>query len=44
VHLPETKNGDSRNVPLSPVALELLRDLPRNIRVDQLLFPSTMRR
>jgi integrase len=44
VHLPDTKNGDSRNVPLSPVALELLRDLPRNIRVDQLLFPSTMRR
>ena len=28
VHLPDTKNGDSRDVPLSPQALELLGDLP----------------
>ncbi len=39
VHLPDTKNGDSRNVPLSPLALELLRELPRNIRGDQVVFP-----
>ena len=39
VHLPDTKNGDSRDVPLSPMALELLRDLPRNIRSDQVVFP-----
>ena len=39
VHLPDTKNGDSRDVPLSPLALELLRDLPRNIRSDQVVFP-----
>ena len=39
VHLPDTKNGDSRDVPLSPQALELLRDLPRNIRGDQAVFP-----
>ena len=39
VHLPDTKNGDSRDVPLSPQALELLRDLPRNIRSDQVVFP-----
>ena len=38
VHLPDTKNGDSRDVPLSPQALELLRDLPRNIRSDQVVF------
>jgi integrase len=39
VHLPDTKNGDSRDVPLSPQALELLGDLPRNIRGDQVVFP-----
>ena len=39
VHLPDTKNGDSRDVPLSPQALELLRELPRNIRGDQVVFP-----
>jgi integrase len=38
-HLPDTKNGDSRDVPLSPQALELLGDLPRNIRSDQVVFP-----
>ena len=44
VHLPDTKNGDSRVVPLSPLALELLRDLPRNIRSDQKVFHYTLRR
>ena len=39
VHLPDTKNGDSRDVPLSPLALDLLRDLPRTIRGDQVVFP-----
>ena len=39
VHLPDTKPVDSRDVPLSPQALELLRDLPRNIRSDQVVFP-----
>ena len=38
-HLPDTKNGDSRDVPLSPQAMELLRELPRNIRGDQAVFP-----
>jgi integrase len=38
-HLPDTKNGDSRDVPLSPMALELLEGLPRNIRSDQVVFP-----
>ena len=39
MHLPDSKNGDSRDVPLSPQALELLGDLPRNIRSDQVVFP-----
>ena len=39
VHLPDTKNRDSRDVPLSPQALELLRDLPKDIREDQVVFP-----
>ena len=39
VHLPDTKNGESRDVPLSPLAMELLGDLPRNIREDQVVFP-----
>ena len=39
VHLPDTKNGDSRDVPLSPRALELVRGLPRNIRGDPVVFP-----
>lgn len=30
-HLPETKNGESRTVPLSPRALDILESLPRNI-------------
>ena len=32
------------DVPLSPLALELLRDLPRNIRSDQKVFHYTLRR
>ena len=44
VHLPDTKNGDSRDVPLSPQALELLRELPRNIRGDQVVSRCTLRR
>ncbi len=30
-HLPETKNGDARTVPLSTTAVETLRSLPRNL-------------
>jgi integrase len=39
VHLPDTKNGDSSDVPLSPQALKLLRELPRIIKSDQVVFP-----
>ena len=35
-HLPHTKNGQSRDVPLSPSALEVLRGLPR--RIDARVF------
>ncbi len=31
VHLPKTKNGSSRDVPLSKKAVSILKDLPRNI-------------
>ncbi|MES9995629.1 tyrosine-type recombinase/integrase [Desulfovibrio aminophilus] len=31
VHLPQTKNGESRSVPLSPDAVAILAGLPRNI-------------
>lgn len=31
VHLPDTKNGTSRNVPLSAAALAILQNLPRDI-------------
>lgn len=31
LHLPETKNGSSRNVPLSTKAVAVLESLPRNI-------------
>lgn len=27
VHLPQTRNGEARSIPLSPVALELLREM-----------------
>ena len=30
-HLPETKNGEARSVPLSPVAIAVLAGLPRSI-------------
>lgn len=30
-HLPETKNGESRDVPLSPKAVQVLESLPRNL-------------
>ena len=39
VHLPDTKTGDGRDVPLSPQALELLGNLPKNIRGDKIVFP-----
>ena len=32
VHLPDTKNGESRTVPLSTAAVKILRSLPRNIQ------------
>ena len=38
-HLPDTKNGQSRDVPLSPVALELLKALPRSM--DGRVLPTT---
>jgi len=31
VHLPNTKNGESRDVPLSPRAIKVLKSLPRSI-------------
>lgn len=31
IHLPETKNGSSRDVPLSPKAVAILEGLPRNL-------------
>jgi len=37
VHLPDTKNGDSRTVPLSPAAQDVLRGLTRSI--DGRVFP-----
>ncbi len=36
-HLPDTKNGDARDVPLSPRATEVLKSLPRSI--DGRVFP-----
>ncbi|MFK2900202.1 hypothetical protein ISP15_07625 [Dyella jejuensis] len=29
MHLPKTKNGNKRDVPLSPFAIEILKALPR---------------
>lgn len=37
--LPETKNGETRNVPLSSCAVEILENLPRSI--DGRVFPTT---
>ena len=42
VHLSDTKNGDSRDVPLSPLALERLGDLPRNIRCHKAGLPPAL--
>ncbi|KAB8168479.1 tyrosine-type recombinase/integrase [Lysobacter maris] len=38
-HLPETKNGDARTVPLSSRAVEILKDLPRAFSGN--VFPTT---
>lgn len=38
VYLPETKNGNSRDVPLSTRAVEVLRLLPRNIKNDRVFY------
>lgn len=37
-HLPETKNGESRDVPLSPQAREILRRRPRSLKEDRVFF------
>ncbi|MBK0091984.1 site-specific integrase, partial [Erwinia sp. S59] len=39
IHLTETKNGESRDVPLSSVALSLLKDLCDGRDGNQMLFP-----
>lgn len=52
VHLPQTKNGNPRDVPLSPAALEILDRLPRdgalvfNLRESQVdaLFRKAVKR
>ena len=36
-HIPITKNGESRTVPLSSEAISILKELPRNI--DGVVFP-----
>lgn len=38
-HLPETKNGDARDVPLSSEAVNILRGMPRSIAGK--VFPTT---
>jgi integrase len=40
-HLPDTKNGESRTVPLSETAVSTLRSLPRSITGD--VFPNYTR-
>jgi len=37
-HLPDTKNGDARTVPLSSTSVEVLRALPRNLHGE--VFPG----
>ncbi len=37
-HLPDTKNSESRDVPLSPRALEVLRHRPRSLKDDRVFF------
>lgn len=39
VHLQDTKNGESRNVPLSPGAIALLEGLPANSSREGAVFP-----
>lgn len=39
IHLTETKNGESRDVPLSSVAFSLLKELCDGRDSDQILFP-----
>jgi len=40
-HLADTKNGERRDVPLSPRAVEIIRGLPRQIREDAPIFPMS---
>ena len=37
-HLPDTKNGEARTVPLSSTAVDVLRALPRSIHAE--VFPG----
>lgn len=37
-HLPETKNGESRDVPLSTRAIEVLRRRPRSLKDNRVFF------
>ena len=38
-HLPMTKNGEARSVPLSPKALTVVSSVPRNIQNTRLFWP-----
>ncbi|MDE2254394.1 MAG: site-specific integrase [Betaproteobacteria bacterium] len=40
-HLPITKNGDARTVPLSTAALKILKSLPAEDRTSGSVFPTT---
>lgn len=39
LHIPVTKNGHPRTIPLSSTALDILKDIPRN---DPRVFPLTL--
>jgi integrase len=41
IYLPKTKNGESRTIPLSPVAIELLRDINQNSNSDLVFCMSS---
>jgi len=41
IHLPDTKNGTSRDVPLSSRALDALRETPASTNEDKRVFPMT---
>lgn len=41
VHLPETKNGDARDVPLSRKAVQILKTLPGGVQDEGRVFPIT---